>query len=380
MKSIAATVPFPSFCLVALLLFSSPGCIAGEKEKEGARIFQEQVEAAARDTRIPGLVMAVREPDSRVFVGAVGVSDISNGTPMRADSSFYVGSISQSMLAAVVFMLQEEGRVKLEGPITRYLEFPGAESVTIEMLLDQSSGFADWTGRDLAATDNPNLPVLLKSPANGESLLRIAAKAEPVFEPGARQEGSYTNLLLLSMIIQKVEAKPLSKVFRERIFDPLDMQNTLYLQPEETLKSLACGYRAEGGWGKPLEGGLTDVGWVDKNLRGLADMGIISTAEDLLKYHVGLREGRLISRDSFERLHRVRPGKINGLGYQISKGARGTWEGNNGHAVGHLSCSYYHVEEGVYIVVMGNLGDTSMPVAALYDQRYGGSPSGNKGP
>jgi len=342
-------------------------------------VFQEQVETLSSNTRIPGLVVALREPDGRVFVSAVGAADISNDTPMRIDSSFYIGSMSQSMMAAMVFMLEEEGKLKLGDPISRYLEFPGGEAVTVEMLLDHSSGFADWTGRDLASTDNPQLPRLLKSPQDTESLLKIAAEAAPVFEPGTMQEGSYTNLILLSKLIGKLEGKPTTVVFQKRIFDPLGMQNTRYLGPGETLESLANGYRAEEGWGERSEENLTDVGWADENLRSLADMGIVSTGEDVVKYHVGLRNGRLISEESFERMRRVLPGKYNGLGYQISKGARGTWEGNNGHAVGHLLCSYYHVERGVYLVVMGNLGDTALPVTELWDLLYGTSTSDSGG-
>jgi len=350
-----------------------------EPERQDARVFQEQVETLSSNTRIPGLVVALREPDGRVFVSAVGAADISNDTPMRVDSSFYIGTVSQSMLAAMVFMLEEEGKLKLGDPISRYLEFPGGEAVTVEMLLDHSSGFADWTGRDLASTDNPQLPRLLKSPQDTESLLKIAAEAAPVFEPGTMQEGSYTNLILLSKLIGKLEGKPTTVVFQKRIFDPLGMQNTRYLGPGETLESLANGYRAEEGWGERSEENLTDVGWADENLRSLADMGIVSTGEDVVKYHVGLRNGRLISEESFERMRRVRPGKYNGLGYQISKGARGTWEGNNGHAVGHLLCSYYHVERGVYLVVMGNLGDTALPVTELWDLLYGTSTSDSGG-
>ena len=350
-----------------------------EPERQDARVFQEQVDTVSSNTRIPGLVVALREPDGRVFVSAVGAADISNDTPMRVDSSFYIGTTSQSMMAAMVFMLEEEGKLKLGDPISRYLEFPGGEAVTVEMLLDHSSGFADWTGRDLASTDNPQLPRLLKSPQDTESLLKIAAEAAPVFEPGTMQEGSYTNLILLSKLIGKLEGKPTTVVFQKRIFDPLGMQNTRYLGPGETLESLANGYRAEEGWGERSEENLTDVGWADENLRSLADMGIVSTGEDVVKYHVGLRNGRLISEESFERMRRVRPGKYNGLGYQISKGARGTWEGNNGHAVGHLLCSYYHVERGVYLVVMGNLGDTALPVTELWDLRYGTSTSDSGG-
>ncbi|MHC5014827.1 MAG: serine hydrolase domain-containing protein [Planctomycetota bacterium] len=380
MRSIPARLPFPAIIHVALLpLAFTSGC-AGETENEHARIFQQQVETAARDSGIPGLVIALREPDGRVFIGAVGTADLSEDTPMRVDSRFYIGSMSQSMLAAVVFMLEEEGKLKLEDPISRYLEFPGAESVSVEMLLDHSTGFADWTGMDLRAADNPRLPELLLSPQNTESLIIIAAEAEPVFESGTKQEGCYTNLLLLSRLIEQITGKPASAVFEERIFDPLGMKDTLYLQPGETLEPLSHGYRAEDGWGERLEEGLTDVSRADENLRALADMGIISTAQDVLKFHVGLRNGGLISPDSWEKMRRVRPGKFNGLGYQISKGRRGTWEGNNGHAVGHLSCSYFHVEKGVYLVMMGNLGDTSLPMTALWDLRYGDSPGEPGGP
>jgi D-alanyl-D-alanine carboxypeptidase len=344
---------------------------AGKTENKNFRIFQAQIEEAARDSRIPGLVFALKEPDGRIFIGAVGISDVEKGTPMRTDNSFYIGSISQSMLAAVVFMFEEEGRLRLDDPISTFVKFPGGSSVTVEMLLDHSSGFADWTGRDLASTDNPGLPELLKSPQTIDSLIKIAAAGQPVYPPGERQEACYTNMLLLTKLIENVEGKPASAILEERIFKPLGMTDTRYLKADEKLSSLAGGYRAEEGWGQPLESGLTEVGWADENLRALADQGIISTAGDVLKYHVGLREGKLISPESWGRMRTVRPGKINGLGYLVLKGAHGTWEGNTGHAVGHLSINLFHAEKEFYLVVMGNLGDTGLPVAKFYNIRYG---------
>jgi D-alanyl-D-alanine carboxypeptidase len=290
---------------------------------------------------------------------------------MRTDSSFYIGSISQSMLAAVVFMLEEEGRLGLDNPISNFVEFHGGKAVTVQMLLDHSSGFADWTGRDLAATDNPELPVLLKTPQTVDNLIKIAAAGKPAFPPGDRQEASYTNMLLLTKLIENVEGKSASTVLEKRIFNPLGMTRTLYLKAGEELRSLACGYRIEKGWGQPLQGGLTEVGWADDNLRAMPDQGIVSTTGDVIKYHIGLREGKLISPESWERIRTVRPGKINGLGYLVLKGSHGTWEGNTGHAVGHLSINLFHVDKGFYLVVMGNLGDTGLPVAKLYNIRYG---------
>jgi D-alanyl-D-alanine carboxypeptidase len=345
-------------------------CVGGTENRD-AKKFQAQIEEASEDSRIPGLVFALMEPDGRIFVGAVGNSDIAKGVPMRIDSSFYIGSISQSMLASVVFMLEEKGRLSLDDPISDFLEFPGGKAVTVEMLLDHSSGFADWTGRDLAATDNPKLPVLLKTPQTVDNLIKIAAAGKPAYPPGDRQEASYTNMLLLTKLIDNVEGKSASTVLEDMIFKPLGMTDTRYLKEGEELRSLACGYRAEEGWGQPVAGGLTEVGWADNNLRALTDQGIVSTAGDVIKYHVGLREGKLVSPESWKRMRTVRPGKINGLGYLVLKGARGTWEGNTGHAVGHLSINFFHVDKGFYLVVMGNLGDTGLPVAKLYNIRYG---------
>jgi len=156
--------------------------------------FQAQIEQASRDSGIPGLVFALRESDGRRFMGAVGMSDVSYGIPMRPDSRFYIGSISQSMLAAMVLRLEEKGKLSLDEPVSDFVDFPGADAVTVEMLLDHSSGFADWTGRDLAATDNPGLPEMLRTPQTSGSLIRIAAAGNPAFAPGERQEASYTDM------------------------------------------------------------------------------------------------------------------------------------------------------------------------------------------
>lgn len=358
--------------LLALFLFLSPAVLgAGKAEDEAARTFQAQIAEASKGSGIPGLVFALKERSGRVFVGSVGSADMAGEIPMRADSRFYVGSISQSMLAAVVFMLAEQGRLGLSDPISRFVPFPGGKAVTVEMLLEHASGFADWTGSDLAATDNAGLPELLKKPQTADSLIRIAASRKPLFPPGQRQEACYTNMLLLIKLIESIERRSASAVLEERIFKPLGMTKTGYWKNAQRAESLAAGYRAEKGWGQPLPGGLTEVGWADDNLRALADQGIVSTAEDVLTYHIGLREGKLVSPRSWERMHGARKGKINGLGYLILKSERGTWEGNTGHAVGHLSINLFHVEKGIYLVVMGNLGDAGLPVAKWYDIRYG---------
>jgi D-alanyl-D-alanine carboxypeptidase len=265
----------------------------------------------------------------------------------------------------------EEGRLELTDPLSGFIGFPGARDVTVEMLMDHSSGFADWVGRDLAARENPRLPRLLRTAQTPEGLLAVAATGEPAFPPGERQEASYTNMLLLTKLIETVEGRPARVVLEERIFEPLGLSDTRYLAPEDRPASLAKGYRQEAGWGEPLPGGLAEVGWADRSLEGLADMGIVSTATDVLRYHVGLREGLLLPRPLFERMRTVRPGKINGLGYLVMSGARGTWEGNTGHAVGHLGISLFHTDRGFYMVVLGNLGDVGLPVAKIFDARYG---------
>jgi D-alanyl-D-alanine carboxypeptidase len=360
--------------LLLLLGLSSPNATelqAVDRLEVDRLTLQEQVESAAAGSPIPGLVVALREPDGRELVTSVGVADLEAGIPMRTDTLFYVGTISQSMLAVVIFMLLEEGRLELTDPVSEFIECPGAEEVTIEMLMDHSSGFADWAGGDLAARGNPRLPRLLRTPQTPEGLLAVAAAGEPAFPPGERQEASYTNMLLLAKLIETVEGKPARVVLEKRIFKPLGLSGTRYLAAEDRPASLARGYRQEAGWGELLPGGLTEAGWADRSLEGLADMGIVSTATDVLRYHAGLREGRLIPRPLFERMRTVRSGKINGLGYLVMSGARGTWEGNTGHAVGHLGINLFHTDKGFYMVVLGNLGDVGLPVAQIFDARYG---------
>jgi D-alanyl-D-alanine carboxypeptidase len=172
---------FLAFFIASLLPAELRSAKAGGTNEQ-ARLFKEQVEKATAESRIPGMVVAIRESDGRIFVAAIGKSDISNNKPMLIRNSFYIGSISQSMLAAIVFKLEEEGKLKLEDPISRFLEFPGGNNVTVEMLMDYSSGFGDWTGIDLRSTENSKLPELLKSPQSIDSLIKIAADAEPTFQ------------------------------------------------------------------------------------------------------------------------------------------------------------------------------------------------------
>src|SRR6476659_8516003 len=89
--------------------------------------IDEVLQAHIAAGRLTGAVVAVNRHGKLVHEAALGVADPSTGAPMRQDALFQMYSSTKPITAAAVLMLMEEGKLRLEDPVSRYLpEFKGA--------------------------------------------------------------------------------------------------------------------------------------------------------------------------------------------------------------------------------------------------------------
>ncbi|MCE3288200.1 MAG: beta-lactamase family protein, partial [Caulobacter sp.] len=72
-------------------------------------------------TQGPGAAALVARGDTVLFRGAVGKADIEAGTPLSPDELFRIGSVTKQFAAAGVLKLVEEGRVRLDDPLSKYV-------------------------------------------------------------------------------------------------------------------------------------------------------------------------------------------------------------------------------------------------------------------
>ena len=225
------------------------------------------IEQAIHDDRIPGAVLIVGHAGEVVHRKAYGRrAVVPHPEPMTVDTIFDCASLTKVVATTPSIMkLFEQGKLRLDDRVTEYLpEFQGGKSpITIRNLMTHFSGM------------RPDLD--LKPAWSGyETGIRMALIDKPAGPPGARFVYSDINFLLLGEIVRRLSGKSLDVFARRNIFEPLGMNDSMFLPPASLRDRIAPTE-------PPLRGVVHDP--TARFMGGVAgDAGLFSTAADLARF------------------------------------------------------------------------------------------------
>ena len=315
-----------------------------------------------KEAQVPGVVAALRMPDGTVWYGASGKAILPPGAEKATvDTPWVIGSITKTFVAALAFQLQQEGRLSLDDAIATWLpDYPNGDAITLRMLLNHTSGIADYFWHPDYADLVYGRPTYHWTV---DEILALAAERKPVFVPGTKQEYSNTNYILVGRILEIVGEAPLAEQLRTRFFDPLGLTSVVFQGDEEVPADAAKGYWKDGAW----------VDWSDgTNLRPMTSAAtvvwaagaILSSVRDLLRWEAALYGGEVLNEDSLRQLLTFESaGYGPGTRYQRLAG----WDGygHGGSLRGFQAGMYRMPEAGVDVIVMTNRGDLTMDPTLL---------------
>jgi D-alanyl-D-alanine carboxypeptidase len=235
--------------------------------------------------------------------------EFKDGTRVTKENPYHSASIGKSFTATAVVMLQEQGKLAFDDPISRFLShdvmnhlhvFEGtdySEQITIAHLLQHRSGLPDYFEDE--PLDSPTMRELLISDPQHfwtpTELLGFAKeKMTCHFPPGAGYHYSDTEYILLGIIIENITGMNLHEVFQKWIFEPLEMTHTsmhLRSEPIESTSAMAEIYVDD----------IDISGYTSLSL-DWAGGGLLTTNQDLLKFHQALMSGKLISNNSLQKM------------------------------------------------------------------------------
>jgi D-alanyl-D-alanine carboxypeptidase len=199
--------------------------------------LRDIVKATAKELMLPGAMVLLRTPQGE-FVLGYGATELGGTTPPRADTHFRIASNTKTMTAAVIVLLAQEGKLRFDDPVSKYVSgVPNGDNVTISELLKMRSGLFNYTSAPELAESLDHDPARVWTT---EELLAIAFKHPPVFAPGTEYDYCNTNYALLGPIAEKVEGAPLARIFQDRLFGPLGMKDTLL--PASTSNTIPAPY------------------------------------------------------------------------------------------------------------------------------------------
>ena len=191
-------------------------------------------DVASADTSYPGAVLHVSGPEFGTWTGAAGLGNVETDTPMKTNDKFRAGSLTKPFISVVTLQLVEEGLFTLDDALPAVLpesvtrKFANSDQITVRMLLNHTGGLPDFL--DLAIGE------ILANPEKvwkEEEFLDFAATLEPWFAPGELIGYSNTDYTLLGMIIEEATGQSWRQEMRERIMEPLKLENTLLLDPND---------------------------------------------------------------------------------------------------------------------------------------------------
>ena len=186
--------------------------------------LQGVAETTAKELLLPGAMVLLHTPQGD-FAFGYGATELGGTIPPRADTHFRAASNTKTMTAAVIVLLVEEGKLRFDDPVSKYVQgVPNGDEISIGELLKMRSGFYNYTSAPELAKTLDHDPTKVWTP---EELLAIAFKRPPLFAPGKEYDYCNTNYALLGLIAEKIEGAPLAEVFQERLFGPLGMNHTL---------------------------------------------------------------------------------------------------------------------------------------------------------
>jgi len=353
----AATVPRAS--ALQEHMASARGGVASDPDVLGAeRLFSAWMEGQIAYRGLPGIVVGVVSDQELVWAKGFGFAEVNAKLPMTPTTKFRMASHSKLFTAIGIMQLREDGKLRLDDPVVKYLTWfkakPAGDDdgpITIEQLLSHSSGLQREAGDHWTSFEFPT----------ADELRLLYADRQAAFAPSVRWKYSNLAYAVAGMIIEQVSGARWSDYVDRNIFKPLGMLDS---SVDKNVPELAVPY------GRRMPDGSREVlPFVDA--RGMAAAtGVTSTLDDMAKFvsaqfRKGPRGGsQIVSTGSLREMHRVRSVEENwtsgtGLGFDISRIKDRTWIGHGGGYPGNTTQTLIQLDDKVGVIVLTNTNDSN---------------------
>lgn len=245
---------------------------------------------------VAGIVALVADKDRLLSLDTLGFADLAARRPMRADSVFWIASQTKPITATALMMLVDEGKVRVDDPVTAYLpEFKDQWLVTeqaddrlvlrrpqqpvlIRHLLTHTSGLPFRS-----AVEEPQRDVLRLDPS-----VRSYALTPLQFEPGSRYQYSNAGINTVGRIIEVVSGMAYADFLSARLFAPLGMLETTFWPSDRQMTRIAKTYMPNLAGTALVESSTAAIGytWPPNNpaRRPVPGGGLFSTGGDVARF------------------------------------------------------------------------------------------------
>ena len=297
-------------------------------------------------SNMPGASFLVAKNGKTIYRKAFGKSSLELDVKMVPENVFELASISKQFTAVAILMLEEQGKLSTNDPITKFIpDYPtNGKTITVHQLLNHTSGIKSYTGMG-------NLQDFARNDKTPKELIDYF-KNEPMdFDPGEQFAYNNSGYILLGYIIEVITKDTYENYIENTIFKPPGMTNSRYGSRTELIKNRANGYQ-EG------PNGYANSDYISMSLPYAAG-SLMSTVDDMLKWQNALTNNTLIKASSLEKGingSTLNNGEHITYGYGLEefnlKGSKGYT--HSGGIFGFSTNGIYLIDEDVYVIGLSN--------------------------
>lgn len=339
-----------SLTLILVLIIISISGYSQNFEKEFDLLLSKKYE-----TSDPGATALVAINGKVIYQKAFGKANLELDVNMSLNNVFEIGSLTKQFTAVSILMLVEQGKLKLDDDITKYIkDYPThGHSITIHHLLSHTSGIGSFTSSDEWWNNR-------KKDYTKEEFINLFKKLPMPYAPGEKYLYSNTGYFLLGAIIEEISNKTYEEFIRENIFKPLEMNNTDYGSRSKIILKRASGYDNEydkGGekFNENETVNAEPISFIHWHSAG----AIVSTVHDLFLWNRAIRNNKLISEENKIKAftnYQLKDGKHTNYGYGWAiEDINGISSiEHNGGTMGFRTTIIYLPKEDVFVVVLSN--------------------------
>ncbi len=301
----------------------------------------------------PGAAVLVSQHGDILYEKTFGFADVGNRVKVIPETKFRIGSVTKQFTAAAILKLQEEGKLSVQDPISKYLpDFPRGDEITIHHLLTHTSGIHSFT-------EKPGFMETVTMKKTPEEIIAMFKNDDLDFNPGDNWHYSNSGYFLLGYLVEKISGQSYGEFLHSVFFKPLGMKNTGVHNSSKILSNEAYGYSYENGnYYKALNWDMSQAGGAGS---------LYSTVYDLYLWNEAIFHGKVLSESTLQAA--FTPATLNdgripkgfgtgyGYGWQITE-YRGLKEiSHTGGLQGFTSALIRYPEKEITIAVLHN----SMP-------------------
>jgi len=311
--------------------------------------------AGLTEQSLPGLSVAVGVAGDIVWAEGFGWAELTFKEPVAPEMLFRVGTASMALTSAAVGLLMEDGRLELDDEIQTYVpEFPEKQwPVTLRQLMGHVAGVRNDAG------DEGPLGEHCEETVEG---LQLFADRPLLFEPGTRYRFSSFGWVLMSAAVEAAADEPFLRFMRERVFDPLGMNDTRPDSADEQIPNRVTSYFPR--FAAEPKYGLHPTRRIDYSCYAGASV-FLSTPSDLVRFGMAINGGKLLRPETVALLQtpqRTASGDETGygLGWDLEDvtlaGEPTRWVGHDGTSMGGMVASLITFpERGIVVAVTSNI-------------------------